>query len=374
MFQDFFKHYVYPIAVLSSSIIGVGFLALPYIALKVGTWPMIFYFVVLTALVVFIHTIFGQISLRTPDFKRWPGFVGFYLGETPKKIILVLVTVGIFGVMLVYLVVGSQFLSVVLGPIFGGGVTAYALLYFAVASVCIYFGVKAISRVDFLALLLLLVILFLVGIKGFSKIHGYNVFLPVSSFNISNAFLPYGALLFSLWGAGFIPEVEEMVRGHKKSLKKVIIIATLLPALFYFIFTFLILSITGTGTTESALVGLKDFLGQGGTAVAVFMGVITTFIAFIAQGLLLKKIFMYDMGIKHFPAFVLTCFVPLILFLLGLNSFIVLISFIGGVLISIEGILILLMYKKIGGKKIIIYPLIIFFALGIVYELVYFLK
>ncbi len=373
MLKNIFKHYVYPVATLASSIIGVGFLSLPYIALKIGIWPMSFYFVALTTLVVFIHIILGQISLRTPDFKRWPGFVGFYLGTWPKQIIMVTMTAGIFGVMLVYLIVGSQFLSVVFSPIFGGNALTYVLVYFAIAALCLYFGVKTISKVDFLALLLLVIILGITFFEGFSHIRASNFFLHTANFQ-KNFFLPYGALLFSLWGAGFIPETEEMVRGNKKVLKKVIILSTLIPAIFYFLFTFLIVSITGSGTTESALVGLKNFLSPGVISVALLMGVITTFIAFIAEGFLLKKIFMYDLGVKEFHSWVLVCCVPLLLFLLGINSFIPLISFIGGVLLSIDGILIMLMYKKIGGKPIIIYPLVIFFVLGIMYELIYFLK
>jgi len=43
----------------------------------------------------------------------------------------------------------------------------------------------------------------------------------------------------------------------------------------------------------------------------------------------------------------MTCFIPMILFLLGLRSFIAIISFVGGVLLVIDSILILLMYRKI---------------------------
>ncbi|MSU60583.1 MAG: hypothetical protein EXS52_01555 [Candidatus Staskawiczbacteria bacterium] len=371
--KNFFKQYVLPVATLSSSIIGVGFLSLPYIALKVGIWAMVFYFIGLTALMMFLHIIVGKISLKTPDFKRWPGFVGYYLGNIPKEIMMVLIIFGVITVMLVYLIIGSQFLSVVVAPFLGGNILTYVVLYFAVASIFIYLGVKAISRVDFLALLLLLAILLLIVFKGlpYIKLQNLNIF-PQESFK-SSWFLPYGALLFSLWGAAFIPEVEEMVRGNKKSLKKIVVVSTLITAIFYFLFTFLILSITGNGTTESALVGLENFLGKGVMSIALCMGVITTFIAFIAEGLLLKKIFIYDLKVEHFPAFVFTCFSPLILFLLGVNSFIPLISFIGGVLLSIDGILILLMYKKIGGRNIVIYPLVIFFILGIAYELFYFL-
>ncbi len=371
--KDLFRNYIFPIATLSGSIIGVGFLSLPYVAQRVGVLAMLFYFIVLTALVVCIHVIFGQVSLKTPDFKRWPGFVGFYLGRWPKRIMLVFMTLGIFSVMLIYLIVGSQFLSVILGQ----NAVVCALGYFLLASLFVGLGVKAISKVDFLVLSLLLIISCLVFVKGFSHIRLQNLnLLPAGTlgFGASNLFLPYGAILFSLWGANFIPEIEEMVRGNKKSLKKIIIISTLITATFYVLFTFLVLSISGGATTESALLGLKPFLAGTAIFIALLMGVVTTFIAFIAEGLLLKKIFIYDMGFSNLPAFILTCFVPLILFLLGFNSFIPLISFIGGFLLSIDGILILLMYRKIGGRAAIVYPLMLVFALGIVYELVYFVR
>ena len=182
----------------------------------------------------------------------------------------------------------------------------------------------------------------------------------------------YGALLFSLWGAGFIPEIEEMVSRRKKSLKRIMIIATVGTGIFYFLFALLIVSITGVNTSESALVALQNSLGSGVVSIVLLMGVITTFMAYIAEGILLKKIFMYDMGQKKIPSWLVVCFAPLALFMLGFNSFVPVISFIGGVLLSIDGILILLIYRKIGGRTIILYPMIAVFILGFIYELVYF--
>ncbi|MDO8529959.1 MAG: aromatic amino acid transport family protein [bacterium] len=375
MLKDFFKHYVYPIATLSGSIIGVGFLALPYVTFKVGILPMLFYFAALTALLVILHVIFGKIALKTPDFKRWPGFVGFYLGKWPKAIILISTTLGSFGVLLLYLIVGGQFLGAILNPFFGGGTLQYMLLNFIVVSTFVYFGIKLISRVDLYALLALCAILLVIFIRGFAWIKFENIFFTstLAAGDFKTMFLPYGAIMFALWGTGLIPEVEEMLRGSKKSLKKVIIIGTLIPAVIYLVFIFLILGITGPQTTDSALLGLKNVLGNGVVSIALLIGVITSSIAFIAQGLLLKKVFMYDLGVKHLPAWIFVCFIPLILFLLGVNSFIDLISFVGGVLLGIDGILILLMYRKIGGRAVVIYPLMLVFVIGIIYSVIYFL-
>lgn len=374
--RDFFKSYVYPVAVISGSIIGVGFLALPYIALQVGIWAMLFYFIALSLLMIFIHVIFAEISLKTPDFKRFPGFVGHYLGNSAKNFTLAITIFGLFGVLLAYLIVGGEFLTAVFSPVFGGSATWYTAAYFLAASLVVCFGVKAVAKVELGVLLLFLAILITVFLKSFSFINVQNIFLnslPLAK-DWKTMFLPYGALLFALWGSGLIPEAEEMLAGKKHLLKIVVIIATLVPAIIYFLFTLMVLGVTGAGTTDSALVGFKDFFGNGISSLAIFIGVATTFMAFVANGLLVKKIFMYDMGFKNASAWALACFAPLVLFLAGINSFIPLISFIGGVFLGINGIFILLIYKKIGGKNFIIYPLSLIFLLGIVYEIVYFIK
>ncbi len=374
MFINLFKNYIYPVAVLSGSIIGVGFLLLPYIALQVGIWLTLFYFVFLTALIVFIHVITGEISLKTPDYKRFPGFVKFYLGKGAERFSIMLMVVGTLGILLAYLMIGSQFLTAIFSPIFGGSFIVYLLFYFLVLISVVYFGVKLVAKAEFWAIILLLISLLFIFIKGFYHIKLANFFLPTE--NLSDwkvLFLPYGAIMFALWGTGLIPEVEEMLRRRKKIFKKVIIIGTLLPVAIYLFFIFLTLSITGGQTTDSALVGIKDALGDGIISIALFIGVITTFTSFVSQALLLKEVFIYDLKVEKFPAWVFTCFPPLMLYFLGFNSFIALIGFVGGVFLGINGIMILMMYKKIGGKNYIIYPLSLVFILGIIYEVVYLL-
>jgi len=371
--EQLFKNYIYPIVTISGSIIGVGFFSLPYITMKVGIWIMLAYFLILGFLVVFIHLMYGEIALKTPDFKRFPGFVSFHLGKWFGRFSTISTTIGSFGVLLVYLIIGSEFLSTIFLPIFGGSKILYVFIYFILASLIIYFGIKIISKVELGVIVFLLLVLFLIFIKGFSQIKFGNFFIGNIDLGIKNLFLPYGAIMFSLWGTGMIPEAEEMLGPDKKNIKRIITAAILIPAIIYLFFIFLVLGISGIGTTQSALVGLKDFLGNGIASLGILIGVATTFVGFITLGLTLKKMLVYDLKIKNFHSWVIVCFAPLILFLIGFNSFIGLISFIGGVLLGIDGILILLMYKKIGGKNLLIYPLSLIFIFGIIYELIYFI-
>lgn len=373
MIKGVFKDYIYPIAVFSGGMIGVGFLSLPYIATKTGIWVMLLYFVAITALIIVINHIFCEVSLKTPDHKRFPGFVGYHLGKWGKAFAMVATIFGTIGVLLVYLIIGGQFLTAALGPVFSGGVLTYVIIYFLIASAIIYFDIKVVARAEFWVLSLLFLSLFFVFIESFSHIKISNIFLSVPR-GLNNLFLPYGALLFSLWGTGLIPETEEMIAGKKARLKRIVTISTVIVSIFYLLFTLLILGITGSQTDETALAGLKNFLGNGLVSLSLLTGALATFTAFVTHGLIFKKTLMFDLKIKHWQAFVMTCFTPMILFLIGLNSFIPLVSFTGGVLLGIDGILILWMYKKIGGKKIIIYPLSLVFLLGIIYELIYFIK
>jgi len=372
--KEIFKKYIFPVAMLSSSIIGVGFWSLPYIALKSGIFLTIFYLVVLTAIAAIINSIVGEIALKTPDYKRLPGFVEFHLGKRAKLISLATTIFGGLGVLLVYLIVGGEFLTSALSPFFGGSYLFYVLIYFVLAAAVLYFDVKTIAKIEFGAIILLLLTLIIIFITGLSHIKISNLFISDFGFRASIFFLPYGPIIFSLWGVGLIPEAEEMVKGNKKNIKKIIIISALIPSVIYFLFIILVLGITGSGTTESALTGLKGALGGWVPYFALSVGAFITFNAFISLGLILKKVLMYDLKIKSWHAIIIVCFIPLILFLMGFRSFIPIISLIGGIFIGIDGILILLMYKKIGGKKVLIYPLSLVFLLGAVYEIIYFVK
>lgn len=375
MIRKLFADYVYPVAVLAGGIIGAGFLSLPYLALRVGIWPMLLYFVCLTALVVTLHVIYGKICRATPDFKQFPGFVEFYLGRWAKRVTLALVFLGSLGISLSYLIIGGRFLSEMLAPVWPGGAYWYTILYFFVLSAILYFDMEAIPAVEFGALFLLLAALLLIFVKGFSLIRLENIFFDglVATRDWRALFLPYGVIIFSLWGTGLIAQVEEMLIGRKRLLTRVVVIGTLVPAVFYFLFMLAILGISGHATSEAALSGLASFLGRKVVEVALLIGVLTSFMAFIGQGLFFKKVLMYDLKMDITWAWFLTCFPALLFFLLGINSFIPLVSFVGGVFLGVEGIFILLMYRKIGGRKAVVYPLFLIFFIGIIYEIMYFI-
>jgi amino acid permease len=386
VFWQKFKNCIYPIATLSGTIIGVGLFSLPYITSKVGLWVMLGYFLVFGTLVIFVHLFFGELALKTPDYKRLPGFAKIYLGNWGEKVAYTSIILGTFGTILAYLIVGGEFLTELLSPIFGGGNLFWTIIYFLAGAMLIFLGIKAITKVEFWGLVSFFLILFLIFFRGRYLINIENLFIgnwtpPTHHpLGIENFFLPYGVVLFSLWGADLIPEVEEMLGEKKELMRKIIPVSILIPIFIYLFFIYLILGITGPQTTESALAGLKNFLGNGIVSLGFLFGILTTFTSFIALGLTLKKVFWYDLKIGKNLAWAITCFIPLILFLIGIKQFIPVISFVGTTMLGIDGILILLMYhKKIKNQKskiknLLVYHSILVFFVGIIYEIIYFIK
>jgi hypothetical protein len=59
-----------------------------------------------------------------------------------------------------------------------------------------------------------------------------------------------------------------------------------------------------------------------------------------------------------------------------MRDFIVIIGLVGAVMIGVEGLLIILMYRRLEAVKgrFLTYPLIFIFILGIIYEIIYFIK
>jgi len=372
------KDIVLPAATLTGMIIGVGFFSLPYITLRIGFPLMIAYFLILGTLVTIIHLIFGKLAIKTPDFKRFPGFVKFYLGAGVEKIALASSIIGGLGGLLAYLIVGSTFLESLFSRVLIIGTNNYILIYFALGSFFVFSGIKSISKLSFWFLSFFFLVLAIMFNRFSPTIQVDNFFLG-SIHTIKDFFLPYGAILYSVWGVSLIPDIEEMLRGKKQLIGRTILLATLIPIIIYLCFIYLILGLTGVNTTEMALVGLESHIGAEMVNLLLVLGILTTFTSYVSSGLVLKKVLTYDLRINKNLAWAATCFIPLISLFAGLNNFIKIIGLLGGVGLSINGVLILLMYKKAinnekgTNKKYFWFsPLILIFILGIIYELINF--
>ncbi len=364
--------FFYAVSILSGTMIGAGLFALPYITTQVGIEVILLYFLFLGAISIAIHHFFGEVALRTEDNLRLPSFAGIHLGSWAKKLTTCTGLIGLSGSILAYIILGGEFLSGIFSPSLGGGPFEYSLVYWAVGAAFIFFGIRAIEKVEFLGIAGFLMVLFLILIRGWSNIDP-NTFLEVGEGFQGNLFLPYGAILFSLWGAALIPEVEEKLSGQKEKLKWVGPTGVGLAIIIYLFFIFVVVGISGMETSEEGILGLMNQLDNGVIGLALIFGILATFTSFITLGLTLKKILWFDLGLSEMISWAVVTFIPISAFVFGVDNYIQVITFVGTMLLAIDATLITLMYQKYkpAKYKFLTYPIIFVFVLGIIYNIAY---
>jgi len=365
------------IAVLSGTVIGAGIFGIPYVIAKAGFLVGLLVLLSLGFAMVMLNLFLGEVILRTPGNHQLPGYARIYLGKWGKRLLVFSMFFVIYGAMIAYIIGGGISLS----AIFGSNPLFFSLLFFVAASILVYGGIKSVAKSEvffvggILALMLIIISLALFSGK-FDTNNLYN------GFNLMNLILPYGVVLFSLLGAPAIPEMKECLIRDRKALKKAIIIGSLIPVFVYIIFTFIVLGVSGANTTEISTIGLGNILGRNALIIGSVFAIFTMFTSFLTLALAMKEVYVFDYGVNKRLAFVLTIFIPLIIFLSGANSFIKVIGITGALAGSIDGILIVLMFwmaKKKGGripeynlgkKKVIGTILILLFIFGLIYTLI----
>jgi len=373
------KNFLFALSTLIGTIVGAGVFGIPYVIAKSGIVPGFFYFFILGGAVLLIHLFFGEIILRTKGKQRLIGYSQKYLGRWGKLLITIAVILGVTGALLAYLILAGDFLEILFSQYTDLTSFNFSLIFGVVLSCFIFRGIKLIAPTELFTNLLFFLVIFIIFSLCLPKINFSN--LPL--FNLPDIFLPYGVILFSLIGWSAIPEIVEILKtaGRLKSLKKIIISGTVIVIVFYVLFTMGIIGITGGKTSTDTLSGLIPLLGGKIIFLGALAGLITLADSFLILGLYLRNTFIYDLKFSKNLAFLIACGLPIILFLIGFRSFIGIIGFVGTVLGVIEGIIIVLIFKKaktmsdrqpeysLKIPSILLYFLIAIFILGAVSQL-----
>ena len=368
------KNFIEAIATLVGITIGAGILGIPYVISKSGFLIGIIHLLLIGIIIMILHLYLGEISLRTKEKHHLAGYTELYLGKKAKQLMAVVFIIGVYGALTAYLLGEGQALASIFGKT---NPLPFTLISFFFAAFIIYNGLNILKRTE---LILMIVMFFLLITLLLSSSKSVNI-TYLQTIDLQHLFTPYGVILFAFLGASAIPEMKEELRKQRFLLKKAIILGSLIPIMIYLIFAFLVVSVTGQSTTEIATIGLGITLGKTMVVLGNLFAMFTMTAAFIGLGLSLKWMYHYDYHINNTTSFLLVCAIPLALVLWKITTFITLLKFTGTLVGGIEGILIVLMYRKakIQGKRkpeyelkfprIVDYGMITLFLLGIFYLL-----
>jgi len=369
------KRFLYALAVYVGTIMGVGLFGLPFVGAKSGYIVLLLYLIIVAALVITINTFYAEIATKTKGLHRLPGYAEQYLGRIGKQIAFIVKILAIFGALLAYLIIGGQFLA----NLFGGSEILYTFIFFVLGALLIWKDKKSIGPVELVMLFIFFITILFLFATGLPEIKIKNL----TTLNTANLFVPYGVILFSLWGASIVPEIKEELHSDFKKIKKVIKTGIFICAAVYILFSLLVIGVSGINTTEEAISSLEGSLGQWVLSIGYIFGIIATFTSFIALGLTVKKLFWFDYKLPKKLGWFLACFIPIGLFIVGLRSFIDVIGLTGAVMLGIDGILVVLIYLKLKKKesstklsklRFVGGSLILLLSVGVILEIFYFFK
>ena len=339
------KTFLVAVSIVIGTTIGAGILGIPYVASKAGLIIAIAYIILLGFIVLLVNLYLGEVILRTKKKYQLPGYSRKYLGELGKSYMNFALIFVVYSAIIAYILGIAESFSF----LFFGNMNYLALIgliFGLFMSFLIYRGLKDLKRyerwgVGFILGLLILIIIFFANKISFENLSG---------FNLNFLFLPFGVVLFALLSFTTLPEVSFSLGRNKKLMKKTLSWGISISAIFYILFTIVVVGLKGFGTPEVATLALGPFF--------VILGILMMFTSYLALGNALQDHFIYDSKYSKLKSWFLTAIIPISIFLIiqliDFFSFTKLLSIGGAVSGGLMIILILLIVrksKKTGDRK-----------------------
>lgn len=332
------------VLILSGMIIGVGMFGIPFSFAAAGFWLGALELAVLTGLMALIHLLYARIILATPLPHRLPGYVRLHLGGYAEVLAVLSSFFGIIGSLLAYILVGSIFLH----NIFQGFWTGSSEMFWAVvitssSALVTLLGLKKEAFIDSVLSAALIAFLGYIIFLLFPQVRVENF----SGINLSEAFLPYGVLLFALAGSAAIPDVVAILKRDSKKISRAVLAGTFIPAIIYFLFAFAVGGAIGSGVSEEAVKSLKNIMSANSFLVLGIVGFLAVYDSYIILNSNAQALLKLDFRFPQKVAWILASLVPFALYALGIQNFILIIGASGAVAGGIEIGLIIAAHHRI---------------------------
>ncbi len=328
------KEIIKGVSILIGTIVGGGIFALPYVFEKAGFLTSIFVLILISIAILILHLFYLEIIEEVKERHRFIGYMKKFLTKKLVFLVSIFTIFGFWASLLIYLILGLEFLK---GFFLGQKI---ALILFGVpALILVYLGLKRVALIEILgAFFLIGFIVFLFGIS-FKNPLNKNLL----NFDFKKFFLPYGAIIFSLYGVSALPEISDLLVQKRKIS---VILGTLIPALLYFLFAFSVLR-TSFNPHLSLAQNLLNIFGRKVALIFYLFGFFSVFTSFLIVGVNLKESFCFDFSFPKNLAFSLAMGLPFLFYFFGVNNFLKVIDLCGTLFLGANSIFLLLAYLKL---------------------------
>ena len=347
------------IFMLAGMIIGAGMFAIPFSFAEAGFWLGTAELVFLGIAVVLVHLSYADVVIGTPEIHRLPGYAGLYLGSWARILTSGSMIISAVGTLLVYLLLGARFAGGALriGGFFslsggaGSSDLLIVILFMATGALITYFSIRGEAIINGIFTALLIGFIGFLVYLLFPSIHVSSI----SGWKLGNGFIPYGILLFALWGGVVIPDIATFFSKKSFETRTAVVAGSILPIIVYFLFALAIVGVSGDLTSQEALAGLVGNVKEEVILLGSLIGFLAVFTSFIALGKTFQAMLELDLGVPRLVAWAGASIAPFLLYLFGFTDFIAMIAIVGAVAIGIDVAVILAVHYQMKRREGVVF-------------------
>lgn len=331
------------ISMIVGNSIGTGIIAVPYLATKNSMIDVIWMVGAAYIINVILHLIIAELSYNNGGVQLVKSFEGeLFLGVMKK----------VFS-WIVFVVYGLAIMIGVSGNINGGAqifVNWFGLplwlaqvIYYVIAGIVVFMGMKAVGIAQKYAVILLMGIVAVMTVGTFT--HPVNGFYT-APFHWNNLLALYSMVVFATSANQAVIQVVKGLDGNPGKIRKSIFIGFGLSSAFVLVVTLTVLLGTkGTIDKELAYMQLGESIGKWAVILAGIFSLFALLTTFWSNTLALRDVVHEQVGIGNRVSWLIAT-VPCILFaIFGVSNFIILTRIMSGVVVLVS-IMLVLTYGK----------------------------
>lgn len=331
------------VSMIMGNSIGTGIIAVPYLATKNSLLDVVWMVLIAYAVNVILHLIIAELSLNNGGVQLVKSFEGELFHGKMKKVFS----------WIVFVVYGLAIMTGISGNINGGAqifvnwfnipLELAQILYYVIAGVVVFIGMKAVGIAQKYAIMVLFGIVGIMTAATF--MHPLNS-LYRSEFHWNNLIALYSMVIFATSANQAVIQVVKGLGGDAPRIRKSIFVGFALSSLFVLVVTATVLLGTkGSPDKELAYMQLGESIGPWAVVLAGIFSLFALLTTFWSNTLALRDVVHEQTGIGNRLSWVLAT-LPCILFaIFGVNSFIILTRIMSGVVVLVS-IMLVITYGK----------------------------
>jgi amino acid permease len=328
---------------LVGQMVGAGLFALPFVFSQAGFGVGLTALAVSAIISIVTLLMFADLALALKGHHRFVGLIHELTGPVGGFFAAIGLFGSIYGSLVAYTLIGGSFAYAVFSPLLPLQLSVYRVIFFIVSTILIAGGSVAVRRFQKYIIGLYVFGICLLAIFAAPHI-AFEHFIITTGYSW---FLPFGVTLFSMTAFTAVPEMRDILGLRKILLPRAVIVGTILVAILYAFFAFVVVGVTGLSTTPETLHGLGSSLGIGIVILASAIGLCTVMTAFISQGIVLHNTLLFDFHLRYFTSIILSLGIPIIILALGVSNITRVIDLTGGLFVSLMGLCIVAAYERL---------------------------